>query len=206
MMPVSYRNPPRCAASDAEQKRIQLVTFRLDRHQFAVAVEQVWRVEALTGFTITRVPGAVPYLEGLIHLHGRVIPVIDLKKRLGLAPDIAAPDPAAARAAYPVKARLLIVEMEIVGQKDEKVAMIVDTVNDIRWFAAASLHAPPLVTEISREYLLGVLDEDGQLWIVLDLRQVLSTEERHVLRSEAEKDQSDRNDSSPGDELQAESA
>lgn len=172
----------------SEQTRVQLVTFRLDRHSFAVRVEQIWRVEALADFQITRVPGAAAFLEGLVNLRGRVIPVIDLKKRLGLASD----------AVYSSKARLLIVEMEIAGQSEEKVAMIVDTVSDIRWFASANLlPPPPMVAEISSQYLIGVLEEAGQLWLVLDLRQVLSVEERHALRGEAEKNAEERSPTSP---------
>jgi len=184
MMSAAYLNNARRSAADTEQKRIQLITFRLDQHHFAVPVEQVWRVAALADFTFTRVPGAPAFVEGLINLHGRVIPVIDLKKRLGLAPAVADSP------GYPPKARLMIVEMEIAGQRDEKVAMITDTVNDIRWFPAASLYPPPpVVAGVSSQYLLGVLEEEGQLWIVLELRQVLSVEERLSLRSEAERSQ-----------------
>ncbi len=185
-------NETQRAAAVAEQKRVQLVTFRLGGHLFAVPVEQIWRVEALADFQITRVPGAAAFLEGLINLRGRIIPVIDLKKRLGLQPAVSVADqtlPSGA-AAYPPKARLLIVEMECIGQKDEKVAMIVDTVSDIRWFAAANLRPPPpMVAEISSQYLHGVLEEDSQLWIVLELRQVLSMEERHSLNSQVEQSQ-----------------
>ena len=192
MMPATNKNNARRAAPDAEQKLIQLITFRFDQQHFAVPVEQVWRVEALADFTITRVPGAPAFVEGLINLRGRVIPVIDLKKRLGLLPAAPTTDPAAgqARVTYPPKARLLIVEMEIAGQREEKVAMITDTVNDIRWFPASSLYPPPaMVAGISSQYLLGVLEEADQLWIVLELRQVLSLEERVSLRGEAEKGQ-----------------
>lgn len=172
--------------SPGEARRVQLVTFRLDQHAFAVPVEQVWRVEALADYSLASVPGAAAYLEGLINLRGRIIPVIDLKTRLGLAQPL---EPGASRS-HPPKARLLIVEMEIAGQKDEKVAMIVDTVNDIRWFAGASLHPPPpVVADIDHQYLLGVLEEEGRLWIVLELRKVLSVEERRTLSSEAEKGQ-----------------
>lgn len=172
--------------SAAEQTRVQLVTFRLDQHGFAVHVEQIWRVEALADFQITRVPGAAAFLEGLINLRGRVIPVIDLKKRLGLSSAVPASELPATT--YPPKARLLIVEMEIAGQSEEKVAMIVDTVSDIRWFASSSLRTPPpMVAEISSQYLNGVLEEEGQLWIALNLREVLNMEERHSLRSEVDK-------------------
>jgi purine-binding chemotaxis protein CheW len=178
MMPAARQNETR--RSTAEQKRVQLVTFRLDRHRFAVPVEQVWRVESLSDFEMTRVPGAPDFLEGLINLRGRVVPTIDLKKRLDLAPA------GAESAGYPPKARLLIVEMEIADQKDEKVAMIVDTVNDIRWFAAANLHPPPpMIAEIDSQYVHGVMEEDGHLWLVLELRQVLSMEERRALQNQA---------------------
>jgi purine-binding chemotaxis protein CheW len=183
MMQAPFLNATRRSGGEAEQKRIQLVTFQIDRHGFAVPVEQVWRVEALADFSLTRVPGAPDFLEGLINLRGRVIPVIDLKKRLGIAAQVGGEAPSG----YPPKARLLIVEMEIDGQKDEKIGMIVDTVNDIRWFADAGLHPPPsIVAGINREYLLGVLEEETQLWIVLELRQVLNNAERSVLHNQVE--------------------
>jgi purine-binding chemotaxis protein CheW len=169
---------------ESEQKQVQLVTFRIDRHQFAVPVEQVWRVEALADFALARVPGAPAFLEGLINLRGRVIPVIDLKKRMGFL----SPEPEGEAAGYSPKARLLIVEMEVgeQTQQENKVAMLVDSGNDIRWFPAAHLHpAPPMVAEISSKYLLGVLEEEGSLWMVLDLRQVLSLEERTAVHAEA---------------------
>jgi purine-binding chemotaxis protein CheW len=197
MIPRGSGAPSVTKQPAAEEKRIQLVTFRLDQHHFAVPVEQVWRVEALSDFQITRVPGAAAFLEGLINLRGRVIPVIDLKERLGLLSTAAPAEqtPPQAGVAYPAKARLLIVEMEIAGQKDEKVAMIVDKVSDIRWFAAANLRPPPpMVAEISSQYLHGVLEEEGRLWIVLELRQVLSIEERRSLRSEANQAQDTNTD------------
>lgn len=182
MIPTTRRNGAQRSA--AEQKRVQLVTFGLEKHLFAVPVEQIWRVEALADCQITRVPGAAAFLEGLINLRGRVIPVIDLKKRLGLSSET--------EAAYTSKARLLIVDMEYAGQGEEKVAMIVDTVHDIRWFAAANLRPPPpIVAKISSQYLHGVLEEEGQLWIVLELRQVLSMEERHSLQDGVDKNQED---------------
>lgn len=197
MIPTTSIDSMQSAAPDARQQSSQytegykLVTFRLDQHRFAVPVEQVWRVEALSDFPITRVPGAAAFLEGLINLRGRVIPVIDLKKRLGLLSDTGTVSTSPGTvSAFPPKTRLLIVEMDIAGQKDEKVAMIADTVNDIRWFSAANLTPPPpIVAGISSHYLLGVLEEGGKLWIVLELRQVLSVEERNAIISEAEKGQ-----------------
>jgi purine-binding chemotaxis protein CheW len=184
MNPAARTSDERRAAA-AEQKQTQLVTFRLDQHLLAVLVDQIWRVEALADFQMTRVPGTPAYVEGLINLRGRVIPVIDLKKRLGLQ-RYQGPEAPAGTGAYPPRARLLIVEMDMAGQGEEKVAMIVDTVSDVRWFPSANLRPPPpMVAEISIQYLRGVLEEDGQLWIVLDLRQVLSVEERRSLPDEA---------------------
>lgn len=185
MMPASVQSDQKTANSEP-LPQIQLVTFRIAENYFAVPVEQVWRVESLYDFPITRVPGAAPYVEGLINFRGRAITVIDLKKRLGISVDTPAGDLASPidsdqeypKAPYPPKARLLIVEMDIADQKDEKIAMIVDTVSDIGWFPAPNLHPSPLLkTGINSQFILGVLDaddsEEGRLRVVLELRQVL---------------------------------
>lgn len=149
--------------------RIQLVVFRLNQLEFAVPVEQVWRVESLAEQPLTRVPRAPAFLEGVTNVRGQVVPVVDLKKRFGL-PETAPP-------AKPP--RLLIVE--IAGQH---VGMIVDAVSDITWFPTARIEPPPpMVAQISGVFVQGVgKAEDDRLLIILDLREALSVEERRELQ------------------------
>ncbi len=152
----------------SERTRIQLIVFNLDQHEFAVPIEQVWRVESLADQTPTRVPRAPAFLEGVVNVRGQVVPLVDLKKRLGFAV-----------ANRPPKSRLLVVEME--GQR---VGLIVDGVSDIMWVATSRIDPPPsMIAHISGVFVQGVAKEAGdRLLIILDLREALSPVERRELK------------------------
>jgi purine-binding chemotaxis protein CheW len=170
----------------SERTRIQLIVFNLDQHEFAVPIEQVWRVESLADQTPTRVPRAPAFLEGVVNVRGQVVPMVDLKKRLGF--------PTSSR---PPKSRLLVVEME--GQR---VGLIVDGVSDIMWVATARIEPPPsMVAQISGVFVQGVAkEENDRLLIILDLREALTPGERQELRAVEEKgaSASKRRSRSPG--------
>jgi purine-binding chemotaxis protein CheW len=153
----------------SERTRIQLIVFNLDQHEFAVPIEQVWRVESLADQAPTRVPRAPAFLEGVVNVRGQVVPLVDLKKRLGF--------PVAGR---PPKSRLLVVEME--GQR---VGLIVDGVSDIMWVATARIEPPPsMVAQISGVFVQGVAkEENDRLLIILDLREALTPGERQELKA-----------------------
>jgi purine-binding chemotaxis protein CheW len=88
--PLARRPPPPPAPEDIDLRR--LVIFRLQGIEHAVPVEDV--VQVLRMVAITPVAQAPPWLRGVIDLRGRVIPVIDLRRRLGMpqrAPDLSTP-------------------------------------------------------------------------------------------------------------------
>ncbi|HIC93174.1 MAG TPA: chemotaxis protein CheW [Anaerolineae bacterium] len=143
-----------------EAERTQLVIFKLGESEFGVEIGQVLRIARL--MDITRVPRAPRFLEGVINVHGEIIPVLDLKKRLDLP-----------EGEYGDQARILIVEVE--GQK---VGMMVDSVMEITWVPASAIEPPPeMVAEVSGVYLTGLGRLDDRLIIILDLSRVLTTEE-----------------------------
>ena len=68
---------------------LHLVTFRLEREAFGVPIDRVREVVRVTD--ITRVPEAPPHIRGVTNLRGRVLPVVELRTRLGLTPAVIAP-------------------------------------------------------------------------------------------------------------------
>jgi len=143
-----------------EGERIQHVIFRLDGSEFGVEIDQVLRIMRL--MEVTRVPRAPSFLEGVVNVHGEMVPVVDLKKRFELPWQ-----------EYGDKARILVVEVE-----DQTVGMIVDSVTEITWIATSAIEPPPeMVAEINGVYLTGLGRLDDRLIIILDLSRVLTTEE-----------------------------
>lgn len=143
---------------------MQLVTFNLGKEEFAVPILQIQEINRLVD--ITKVPRSPDFVEGVINLRGKVIPIIDLRKRFGL--------PQAELGKY---ARIVVVNME-----GRMVGLIVDSVSEVLRLSEDAIEpAPPVVAGIDSEYIRGLGKLDGRLLIMLDLSKILTKEERKEL-------------------------
>jgi purine-binding chemotaxis protein CheW len=143
---------------------IQLVTFSIDGEEFGVEILKVQEIIRMMG--ITRVPRAPRFVEGVINLRGKVIPIVDLRKRFGLEPRERDKD-----------TRIIVIEISsmIVG-------FIVDSVSEVLRIPASTIEpSPPVVSGLDSEYISGVGKLEDRLLILLDLDRLLSNEEQQVL-------------------------
>jgi purine-binding chemotaxis protein CheW len=142
----------------------RIVTFRVGAELFAAdigSVERVLRYEPSRA-----IPNVPAWIEGVIDYQGRVVPVIDLRRRFEL--------PAGAPAA---QTRMLVLAT---GQ--ELVAVIVDAVLDVRPLEDTGLAEPPAFFRgLAAEYLRGLARRDGELVVVLDAERLLTSRERLAL-------------------------
>ena len=147
----------------------QIVTFRLGDELFAADIFSVERV--LRHTTPTPVPNVPDWIEGVIDYQGRVVPVINLRKRFELP---AAPVPA--------DARILVLTVE-----DEWVAATVDGVLDVSVLDAGRLAPPPaLFRGLAASYVRGIVRRAERLVVFLDVARLFSTDERIVLERPSE--------------------
>ena len=65
----------------SEGRILQLVTFKLGNEEFAVDILKVQEINKM--MNITKIPNAPVFIEGVINLRGKIIPIVDLRKRLG---------------------------------------------------------------------------------------------------------------------------
>lgn len=142
----------------------QLVSFLLGGEEYAVDIGFVQEIIRLQ--EITRVPEAPEFVEGVINLRGRVIPVLDLRKRFRLP-------------AGEDRARMRIV---VVSSAGRMVGLIVDAVREVLTLPTAAIEPPPpVVSGIGKEYLKGIGKRKDRLLILLDLSRVLTPEEERAL-------------------------
>jgi purine-binding chemotaxis protein CheW len=147
----------------------QIVTFRLGDELFAADIFSVERV--LRHTAPTAVPNVPDWIEGVIDYQGRVVPVINLRKRFELPAVPIPPD-----------ARILVLTVE-----DEWVAVTVDGVLDVSALDAARLAPPPaLFRGLSAGYLRGLVRRGDRLVVFLDVARLFSTDERIVLERPSE--------------------
>ncbi|MBI5235781.1 MAG: chemotaxis protein CheW [Deltaproteobacteria bacterium] len=147
-----------------EKEVLQLVTFRLGQEEFSLDILKVQ--EIIRHMELTRVPRTPDFVEGVINLRGRVIPVLDLRKRFGLP---GAEDTSATR----------IIVVEVSGVT---VGLKVDGVSEVLRINADTVEPPPaLVTNIESDYIKGVGKLDNRLLILLDVSKILSRSEKDAL-------------------------
>lgn len=150
---------------DAEE---QLVIFELANEVYGVDISRVQEIIRMT--TITRLPRAPEFVEGVINLRGKVIPVVDLHKRFGLE-----------QGDRTKASRIVVVD---VG--DHTIGMVVDAVSEVLRVPSGAVEPPsPVVTTIESDYIRGIAKLEGRLIILLDLNKVLSWEEKKKLREVA---------------------
>ena len=143
---------------------LQLVTFSIGGEEFGVDILKVQ--EIIRMLDITRVPKAPEFVEGVINLRGKVIPIIDLRKRFGLASK-----------GHDKNTRIIVIDIN-----DMIVGFIVDSVSEVLRIPADTVEPPPpVVAGLDSEYISGVGKLDDRLLIFLDLDRLLSQEERDVL-------------------------
>ncbi|MFY9531001.1 MAG: chemotaxis protein CheW [Candidatus Acidiferrales bacterium] len=137
-------------------KDLQLVGLRIGRETFGLPISMVREIVRVP--EITAVPNAPDYIEGVINLRGRIIPVVDLRKRFGET-DIT----------LNKKNRIVVVEMA-----DRLVGLIVHAASEVLKIPPSEIEAPHnLFQEGELDYVTGVGKLKGRLVILLDLHKVL---------------------------------
>ena len=143
---------------------LQLVTFSTGDEEFGVDILKVQ--EIILPMAITKVPKAPEFVEGVINLRGKVIPVIDLRRRFGLKPK-----------EQDKYTRIIVIEINqmIVG-------FVVDSISEVLRIPASTVEpTPPVVAGIESEYISGVGKLEDRLLILLDLDRLLSREDVEAL-------------------------
>ncbi len=144
-------------AANAGRDEMQLVVFRLGKEEFGVDITQVREIIKLT--TITRVPNAPEFIEGVINLRGQITAVMDLRKRLGIEANANNGD-----------TRIIVVELP-----GTTLGMIVDNVSEVLRLGAKDIDAASAITsEVGSEYIRGIGKLKDRLLILLDLSRVLA--------------------------------
>lgn len=139
---------------------LQLVSFQIGEEIFGIDILKVQEINRMS--EVTRVPNAPDYVEGIINLRGKVIPIIDLRKRL-LMPS----------KEYDKHTRIVVIELE-----SKVIGFIVDSVNEVlRINRNITEPPPPMVSGIASEYISAIGKLEDRLLILLDLKKILSTDE-----------------------------
>lgn len=147
------------AAPDADEKKIELLAFKLSNEEYVLDINRI--KEIIRPVEITRVPRVPSYIKGIISLRGVIVPVYNLKNRLGLLE--------ANEFSNDSQKRILIVNFD-----EELIGIIVDAVTGVVKINEDIIEpTPQIIKGVDAEYLKGVARTNNRLLILLNLDRVL---------------------------------
>lgn len=139
---------------------LQWVTFRLAGETYGVNVMQVQ--EVLRHSEIAPVPGAPPYVLGIINLRGNVVTVIDSRHRFGLEPEEVTEN-----------TRIVIIEAD-----SHVIGILVDSVAEVVYLRQSEIETAPNVgNDESAKFIQGVCHKNDELLILIELDKLLTDSE-----------------------------
>ncbi|HUI63402.1 MAG TPA: chemotaxis protein CheW [Bacteroidota bacterium] len=152
------------AARDTASKSdelLQLVSFTIGEEEFGVDILKVQEINRM--LEVTSVPNTPEYIDGVINLRGKVIPIIDLRRRFAMP-----------RKGHDKNTRVVVVELA-----GRVVGFVVDAVKEVLRIPRSVTEPPPaLVSGVNADYITGVGKLADRLLILLDLDRVISEGEK----------------------------
>ncbi len=145
------------------------LTFSLAGEDYGLEILKVREIIGI--MDITKVPQTPDFVRGVVNLRGRVIPVIDLRSKFGLAD-----------AQYNDQTCVIVVDIGVL------MGVIVDTVQEVHNIPATEIEEPPrLGASVDTTFILGMGKVNGRVKILLDIDRVLTSEELVQLEAVADR-------------------
>jgi purine-binding chemotaxis protein CheW len=151
------------ATASMHTEMLQLVTFKLAGQKYAVNILKVQEINNMK--EITTIPNAPVYLEGAVNLRGKVIPVLNLRKKF----------------CFEEKATDELSKIVIMDVRGIIMGLMVDAVSDVLRIPQDVVEPPPPVSSnISTEFISGIAKLEEGLVILLDIDRLLGEEEHRA--------------------------
>ncbi|MBB5022033.1 chemotaxis protein CheW [Desulfurispira natronophila] len=155
MTATDTTQPKRHDERENLDETLQLVGFKLGEEEYCIDILNIQEINKRV--YITRVPKAAPFVKGVINLRGKVITVIDLRKRFALP------------ANFDNDTRIMVIDLA-----HETMGFVVDSVTEVIRIPVGRVDpTPPLIGNVSNEYLLGVGKAQERLLVIIDLNRVV---------------------------------
>ena len=137
----------------------QLLTFIVDGREYGV---DILRVQEIRGWSPTMpIPNAPPFIKGVINIRGDIVPIADLRQRLGL-PSLV----------YGETTVIVVLRVQLAG-KERIMGIIVDAMSDVMSIPASCIRSPPILQD-GKDALLarGIAALDDRMLTILEVDQV----------------------------------
>ena len=146
----------------------EYLTFTLGREEYGI---DILKVQEIRGYeAVTRIANAPPFIKGVINLRGVIVPIVDLRIKFNLG--------------EPSYDQFTVVIILNIGKR--VMGVVVDGVSDVIQLASENLHpAPEFGSVLDTRYLLGLGTVDQRMIIMVDIEQLMSSQDMALIDSAA---------------------
>ena len=163
MPPTALMASTQAASDPREDRAGTYLIFRLGSEEFGTGVIKVREIMGVQD--VTPVPHMPVFVRGVIDLRGKVIPVVDLRLKFGLPVE------------YTSRTCIIVVQTQLGGDQ-LLMGIVVDEVAEVLTLVASEIEeAPGIGPGIDTPYLLGMAKVKDKVKILLDMDQVLNSQE-----------------------------
>ncbi len=158
-------DPNAISSTDGSDGFSQVVSFRLANEEYGLNIMDVQEI-ILPG-EITQIPEVPSYIRGIINLRGKVIPIVDLRRRFDLEVS-----------SHSEQTRIVVVNTE----SGTTFGVVVDAVSEVVRVDANQVEPPPTgLAGLDRSYIRGLLKQEERIMILLNMESVLSHDDQSLL-------------------------
>lgn len=148
------------------------LVFLLCGNSYGIPILDVSEINGI--MSITQIPKTPDYIKGIINLRGKVIPVMDLRLKFGMA-----------EKQYDQETCIIIINLSLAGEKVRQIGVIVDTVSEVFNIPLAQIEPPPNYGDAAEnKFLNGVGKVKDKIVMLLDIKKILHSNEVFDLLSE----------------------
>jgi purine-binding chemotaxis protein CheW len=154
---------------EAEQSGGEFLTFILGSEEYGVEILKVQEIRSYEA--VTKIANTPDFIKGVINLRGSIVPIIDLRMRFKLA-----------HAEYNDSTVVIILNLS-----NRTIGLVVDGVSDVIQLKSSQISpVPELVSSIDTKYLLGLGTADERMLILVDIEQLMSSNEMALMDTASE--------------------
>ena len=141
----------------------QVLTFMLGSEEYGV---DILRVQEIRGWDqATPIPSTPDFIRGVINLRGTIVPIVDLRLRLGMSAQAYGP-------------KTVVIVLKVVGAtRNRTMGVVVDAVSDVHVVTESQVRCPPGLSSIDAEFVDGLATVDEKMLIVVDVDELLNSDE-----------------------------
>jgi purine-binding chemotaxis protein CheW len=154
----------------------KFLTFALGMETYGIPIKKAREIIGMQ--EITHIPKVKGYIKGVMNLRGKIIPIMDLRLKFGMAEKV-----------YTDRTCIIVIEVNLNGNR-RFIGLIVDTVAEVRNIRESEMEAPGADAQAEGDLLMGLGKANDKVILIIDIEKIVNQGDAVILKKDlAEQDE-----------------